>query len=281
MTLLVTGGTGILGGTSGRNGVGGSIHPSVGFDFWKSSVINHWDTDVFIHSWSTEAKQTLVDLYQPKKFIVEEQREFNPDLKLYGDLSLEALSKDRRYLDLVKEYSQENIDECHPSLLSGDSSNLWEHLKYQVWCQHSKWYANQQAVRLKREAEEENNFIYDYVVLGRFDLYFRSVFPFDTLDQEKFYASPRNHGKSFRPDHDIALMDMWFLSPSKMMDRFANLYDSIYDYCVTGPHASRERIVELFGHEALKYLFLDGIDYGALRHIYSDDQIPKFAKDGE
>lgn len=271
--------SGILGGASGRNGVGGTIHPSVGFDFWNHAIIDKWDTDVFIHSWSTEAKNSITNLYKPKKCIIEPQKQFSPKLSDYGKLEIDSMLKDRRYSAVVSEYDHGPGDPNHPSKVNGDSNNLWDHLRYQSWCQHSKWYASQQAVRLKQQYEKENNFTYDFVVLGRFDLYFNSVFPFDQMSQDKFYASPRNWGAGYRDDHDIALMDLWFAAPSLMMDEFVDLYDHIYDYCITGPHSSRERVVECFGEDKLEYLFLDGIDYGALRHRYSINELKRFVTD--
>jgi hypothetical protein len=266
--------SGILGGTSGRNGSGGLIHPVMGYNYWNHSILSNpnCQTDVFIHSWTTKARNAIIHTYNPKKFIIEEQKLFNPSLNMYGDMSIESMKNDRRYAGLIKAYNHDKGDDSHPSHIDGDSNNLWDHLRYQMWCQHSKWYANQKVVSLKKQYENENNFTYDYVILSRFDLYFNSIFPFKDLTQDNFYASPRNWGNSFRNDHDIALMDMWFLAPSKMMDEFANLYDNIYKYCITGPHSSRERVVELFGEQRLKYLFLDGIDYGALRHKYKPQQ---------
>ena len=272
--------TGILGGASGRNGNGGSIHPAVGCEYWKEALSSADDVDVFIHSWSTEATNTLVELYKPKKHIIEQQKHFTPAMENYGELDIETLLSDRRYSDIAEEYDRSPGSTEHPSLINGDSENLWDHLKYQAWCQHSKWYANQQAIKLKSEYEKENNFIYDFVVLSRFDLWFNKPFPFHELTQESFYASPRNHGYDYREDHDIALMDLWFLAPSKMMNSFADLYDEIYKYCIIGTKASRERIAELFGEDKLEYLFWDHIDYGAVRHKYGAG-VRRFISDEE
>ena len=255
--------------------------PVVQFTLQLGAIFGNMPLRTTIHSWATEAKNTLLKLYEPKKFIIEKQREFNPKLKNYGNFDFQNLLKDRRYSEVAKEYERAPGILKHPSQINGDSTNLWDHLRYQMWCQHSKWYANHQVVKLKKDFEKENGFVYDFVILGRFDLYFRTAFVFERLLQNKFYASPRNHGNDFRADHDIALMDLWFLSSSEMMDQFSDLYENIYNYCITGPHSSRERVIDCFGEDSLEYLFLDGIDYGALRHAYSPNSIPMFVEDYE
>ena len=48
----------------------------IGHHFHKKHIFDHHDVDVFIHSWSNEFKDQLLDLYQPKKYIIEEQIDF-------------------------------------------------------------------------------------------------------------------------------------------------------------------------------------------------------------
>jgi hypothetical protein len=55
----------------------GDIDYRIGFEHWKKYVFDLNDVDVFIHSWSTKYEKGLVDIYKPKKYLIEEQKSFN------------------------------------------------------------------------------------------------------------------------------------------------------------------------------------------------------------
>ena len=51
---------GLTGGTVGVGGQGRQIHPKNGYLYYKKNLIDQYDVDVFIHSWSTEFKNELI-----------------------------------------------------------------------------------------------------------------------------------------------------------------------------------------------------------------------------
>jgi hypothetical protein len=55
----------------------GDIDYRIGYEHWKKYVFDVNDVDVFIHSWSVKYTDGLVDLYKPKKYLIEEQKKFN------------------------------------------------------------------------------------------------------------------------------------------------------------------------------------------------------------
>ena len=75
---------GIVGSVQGKYGLDGTTNSTkglpvdfrIGHHFHKKHIFDHNDVDVFIHSWSNEFKDQLLDLYQPKKYIIEEQIDF-------------------------------------------------------------------------------------------------------------------------------------------------------------------------------------------------------------
>ena len=72
---------GILGGTRGKNGKGETISPSVLYEHLYEQIIEpneHYfdETNIVIHSWSEKQKNKIIDVYQPKNFIIEKQKHF-------------------------------------------------------------------------------------------------------------------------------------------------------------------------------------------------------------
>ena len=68
---------GVVGSAEFKYGAGKPIDPRIGHYFYKKHLLNHNNTDIFIHSWSTEFKNLLLDLYKPKKHLIEKQINFN------------------------------------------------------------------------------------------------------------------------------------------------------------------------------------------------------------
>jgi hypothetical protein len=103
----------------------------------------------------------------------------------------------------------------------------------------SRWYSTQQSLKLKKQYEQENNFKYDMVMLGRFDLMWFVPVKFDQFDPQYFYAShwndyprPKNNyriasDKSNTSPKSHRLLDMWFLMGTEIADYVGGLYDNI------------------------------------------------------
>ena len=61
-------------------GLGNSIDPRIAHNHHKEYIIDeNENVDVFIHSWSVEFTSMLVDLYKPKKYIIEKQVDFGSE----------------------------------------------------------------------------------------------------------------------------------------------------------------------------------------------------------
>ena len=56
---------GIVGAVEHPNGKGQPVDYRIGHHFHKKHIFNHNDVDVFMHSWSVDFAQELVDIYQP------------------------------------------------------------------------------------------------------------------------------------------------------------------------------------------------------------------------
>jgi len=70
---------GIVGAAEHPNGVGSPVDYRIGHHFHKKHIFDpnsEHKIDTFIHSWSNEFKDELVNIYNPKKYIIEEQIDF-------------------------------------------------------------------------------------------------------------------------------------------------------------------------------------------------------------
>jgi hypothetical protein len=89
----------------------------------------------------------------------------------------------------------------------------------------SRWYSHMKSVDLKRNYELKNNFIYDYVLVSRFDNCFLKKFDFSKYKKDFFYSSEWEY-----PHNVNGFLDYWFFSDSFTMDKFSNLYKKVDKY---------------------------------------------------
>ena len=101
---------GVVGAMEAKHGQGTPVDYRIGHHFHNKHIFEpnkEHDIDVFIHSWSTDFKDELVDIYKPKKYIIENQIDFNqPSLRLNSIASRwysTAMS-----VQLKKVYEEEN-----------------------------------------------------------------------------------------------------------------------------------------------------------------------------
>jgi len=206
-----------------------------GFQHIKKNILEKIETDVFIHSWQPEIKNTLVDLYNPKSIISETQIDFS-----------HILSERNLYQKNLSFY--ENMGRLN--------SDRFSHL-----------YSFSKAFELVRNYEKKVEKDYDIVIKGRFDLgrINRNTsieFPvqcinFDKdLDMSKIYFAYWNQ-------LEYGPADMWWYSNSINMRKFANLYNkSLNDYWYIGSNFynnfSDDQKFQIFNiHCVLKQFLID------------------------
>ena len=57
----------------------------MGYDKYKKNLLSKYDTDVFLHTWSTDFEQEILNLYKPKNSIIEKQEIFDIPSHVKGD----------------------------------------------------------------------------------------------------------------------------------------------------------------------------------------------------
>ncbi len=237
-----------VGGWGGSFGMGQYIDPIIGYLSYENILLSKYDVDVFIHSWSDDLKYEILNIYKPKKYKIEKQKDFSNLQLLKHDLRKNTLT----YLPWWK-------------LLSAKKTKTIDHIRENTIAGHSRWYSNKVSISLKKMYEDENNFQYDFVLLSRFDLIFFSGFNFEGFNPDYFYASPRPPWTEPFYLKGKALQDMWFLSNSNLMDKFSTLYDNIYSYSMRPPFAAYQHINTFT--DKVKYIKHIVGDYDLVRNI--------------
>ena len=88
---------GAVGAAEKKYGVGHPIDPRIGHYFYKKHIFDCNDVDVFIHSWSTDFEKEFIELYNPKKYLIEKQINFNQNDVRTPIKNLNTISKKQDY----------------------------------------------------------------------------------------------------------------------------------------------------------------------------------------
>jgi hypothetical protein len=259
---------GLVGSKIGKNGTGEQLDPNIAFEYYKKHLFDiNEDVDIFIHSWSVEAQDTLVKLYKPKSFIFEKQREF-PE------------SKNRKYINESLRYKITSL------FYKIFNKSKYEKIKIEndkkCFRSFSRWYSSKQVLSLKKEYEKKNKFVYDTVMVTRLDIAFFRNLNFSEFDMKYFYASNRNippwkslDGKASyeinKQELDTQFFDLWFFSNSKYMDIFSLVFDNLHLYNEISPHVcSKTHVDKYIGKEQIKYIFFRWFDHELIRRKFYD-----------
>ena len=207
---------GLIGEFISLNGDRRPIHPRLSYENFMNVLFKGFSSiDFFVHTWSVDWKDQIVDLYKPKKYLFEEQKDFS-NFK-------------------ITDYSLAHIN-TYKKLFTTES-DVAEYLEKYIFNSHSRWYSTCKSLKLMDEYSKEFQIQYDWVLQLRFDLFFREPIPFLTLDRNKFYSCPR-----FQIDEDLAINDVWLLSNQKDAKKFSDLYSKIKDYSIWVHAAAKQHL---------------------------------------
>ena len=97
----------------------------------------------------------------------------------------------------------------------------------------SQWYAVKEANCLKKNYEEQNNFVYDIVLRVRTEIYYERQLNYDDLKyHEKKVIIPLGYGDGNTYGAGLkSINDFMAFGSSKNIDIYSSLYDYIPQYC--------------------------------------------------
>ncbi len=228
----------------GKNDKGFPVDWQLAVDHFKENIINlqvH-EVDVFFHTWSTEAELELVELYEPKKYMVQKQIDFD-------------------------------------SLANKFSKNVHSDVPRHFHSIMSRWYSNDKVLRLKSDYEKEHGFKYDYVMTSRFDVAWLRPLDFSQFDRNSIWCGRHEKGTVFDTFNDKGMpvegvLEYWLFGGSEVMDRTRDLVRKVPEYIYVGNcrmsnhdvipyHIEKEDMLDQF-----KFHFWEIEDFQLVRRLH-------------
>jgi len=151
-----------------------TLHPDKCFESVKKNIINvNKNIDIFIHSWSIEQKQQILDTIKPTDFIIENQKYF-----------YKQVNQRKRRIATIADLKLLTSDKLN-NYLNPNSKNIRN--KY-INRAYSRWYSTKKVIELKNNYEKSNDLKYDYVMLLRMDVEFYSKINFEKYNPLYFHS---------------------------------------------------------------------------------------------
>ena len=211
---------GVVGGTTGKADYAQSSLDilKLGYQKYKESLLDHYDVDIYLHTWSKELEKEILELYKPKKHLIEEQEVFDI-----------------------------------PSYVSGDDP---EQPKRRQGC-YSRWRSTQKVLNLKDSSGEKYDFTFvtrfdvafenkiDFESLEKGKLYLSNWWSVSYKGSPDIFEDGRGiyyekeseinedeltfYGRGY-PYKDEGFMDLWMIGSDETISIFNNLFDNINQY---------------------------------------------------
>ena len=250
---------GLIGSQTNKAGVGKPLDVSLAGNYNIKNIIENNNADVFIHSWSANSKEEIVNFYNPTSALIEPQANITFPTKyilnrpIYEKLSL--LKRPKLAHAHLNEWRQEAYRAC------------------------SRWLSTQKVVNEMRYYEKTNNFEYDAVLLTRLDVGFFTDFNFVNYDLSRLWVSNWNSAPKANTNNvfdytnrnrEFGFLDLWFLSNSANIRRFANIYDNLFKLSVS-PHRSSYEYAKLLKLD-ISYCKYRWQDYEMVRRVFFEHE---------
>ena len=203
-----------------------------GVENFKKNILNYENIDIFIHSWFDENNKNIeFDSSQSYlNFKVGKQNENT--LQLFNDL----------FPKKIKLEKPKNFEELShlPDLPTAKQTKL-----------ASMFYSIYEANQLKKQYEQENNFIYDLVIKTRIDINYNEqldIFKIaKDINKNNIFASKKYQECRMNDSYPTksefyygSLSDTWFMTSSENMNKCCDIYpnfEKIYNDIYPFPYA--------------------------------------------
>lgn len=163
-----------------------------GFDYIQRHILSKGNVDVFVHSWSLNEKDLILDLYEPKNFLFEEQIDFVPLVKRLGLHKLKRVPREPQFIfshfySISRVFNMLNLNDYDVIIKSRFDLS-----------------------RINRASSGPHNRVNPFPVQC---INFNPV-----IEPNKLYMANWNY-------FDVGPADMWFYGDANVMSNFRDLYD--------------------------------------------------------
>ena len=231
-----------------------NVVKDISFTCWEKNIIKKNNPDFFIHCWDENDPDKLDSKFKPKIKKFENNIVFDKD----GSRSYDYDDGGGTVINMFK----------------------------------SQAYSAKKSIELKKRYETANKFHYDLVMMSRIDLLWLTEINLKILDNNYFYISNWNqsrNGKRFwRPLGSKSnyttirrkyrkILDYWFISNSKNIDIFSNLFDFIPEWLIKNNEKKviisnhtlkKDYLIETGLWDIKKFLYFEHYDHNIQRYFY-------------
>lgn len=186
------------------------LAPDMCYEKLSKTLLNNYLVDVFFHTWKSDYDEKIVSLYEPKKYLIEKQINFNTNLE---DYSLGNI-------DFYQEIGDLKYNDQKPST----------YLKNFIFRTKSRWHSQLTSLKLLEKYKKENDIDYDVVIQSRFDLLINKL-ELNQLDLNYINLVNAPHHKKNQ------LYDIFFISNYKNAIKFLNLENNLTSYPICPTNA--------------------------------------------
>lgn len=193
---------GLTGGNTGGNGVGIPLDLETPFNSFKKHLLDKNDIDIFMHSWSIDKKEELIQLYSPKQTLFEPQITFN-DKHHKENIVKSRWYSAKKSIEIKTEYSQQNnikydmVISCRFDLIWFSDFNFNEYSPYNFYV--SNWNhngPNNVGPYLKENLNTDYGFL-DFWFCSNDDYMNKFSLLYDNIDKLFLKVGPSNHRISY------------------------------------------------------------------------------------
>lgn len=241
---------GLVGGSKGKNGVGGPVEIGYAKQGFDSCLSKHYEIDYYIHTWSVEASADLQKAYQPIKMVSEQFLHYDED---YWLKKIKRRNGGRQKLRGI--FSR--------SFLKNEAIAAFR--------AKSRWTSTRRSFEL---INSEKLVDYSYIISARLDLEFFNPFLIPmNLEVNELLVSHWNDAsiegvREFKNQKNYSenkkgFMDLWFVGKPKAIDDFTLLIEKFDDYAYS-PHLSSYSHTIAVGLKP-RYFLYRGFDYELVR----------------
>lgn len=228
---------GIAGGMDGKNGYGNPSNLYHCAKFWENNVYGDVDHDIFIHSWSMEAKDSIEKAFNPTKCTIEPQPTFGfiiPEETKHHDNPVSMLYKN------VSRFTS-------------------AHIAYNIMLQYQK----------------ETGIQYDYCILSRMDLIFFNKIDLKSMEKNTVYLCNNPFPEWQNPQESNIIFDPFLIMDYNMTGLFCNVINEMNtkfrNVAGNSHHLCTAKLRDMGYLDKIKYICTRFSDLDVYRFIFMDN----------
>ena len=207
----------------------------MGYQKYKENILSKYDTDVFLHTWSTDFEQEILELYKPKAHVIEKQEVFDIPKHVKGD---HAQQPNRRQNHYSRWRSTQKVLD-----LLFDSDEEYDYVllsRFDLGLENPFVFEN---------LSKDNIYVSNWIGVNYDNC--RDIFDdgrglFYLLEKADKTSGLSKYGRGYPFDGE-GILDLWFLGSPQKIKVFQDLFDKIGEYmmpnrCPQAPFVSNHKL---------------------------------------